>query len=1143
MADSGITTVPLDDEPERRRITTTGLGETLFVEAGAGTGKTSQLVARIVNLVVRHGVPLASIAAITFTEAAATELRDRIRVAFERLVAEHDDPAVVAVAAQALDDADQAAFTTLHGFALRMLSEYPTAAGLPPRISVADEVTSQLMGAERWQRFVDRLYERADLVPLLLRAAVLGIPLEPAYTNQVTMRDIAVILNQSWDRLIALGSRPVDPLPEVDFGGFDRAVQQLAGVSACCTDPTDKLAVWLADNLAHLRATVGLTDPLTKLRALGHLPKRNSRFGRKQAWSIDVDQVRQLAADVDGEAQRLRGAAANAVLQRLATLIAGEVLAAAEERRRTGTVEFHDLLVLARQALRTSPSMRQRLGQRYQHLLLDEFQDTDPLQIELAVLLAGVVDDPSAEWQDIAVPPGRLFFVGDPKQSIYRFRRADIRLFLEARDAFGGPSPHPALVRLRTNFRTVSPIIDWVNELFAGLMPEEQTGRQPKYQALVAHRHPPQRDRHRVMLLGGPVEGPASEVRRVEAAHVGAVLDDIAARPEQWPVEDANGWRPARLSDVVILVPARTSLPFLRTELDRRDLPYRLDTGTLVFDAQEIRDLLATMRAIDDSSDEISLVAALRSPLYGCSDVDLYTWRQAGGRWNIGRQPPAELAQHPVGQAIAHLHSVWAERWWLSASALLARLVGERRAMMAGFGDPRPQEVWRRVRFLMDQARAYDATQGGGVRGFCEWAALQASSAARVHEPLAADTDVQAVRILTVHGAKGLEFPITILSGMSAIRSSRRQFAEVVWEGDAPEIKIGAHATQVFDTRAEVEDEMDAAERIRLLYVATTRARDHLVVSCVHNARGTHSFAGVVHAAMAERTDLHRPAPGAIDPVDIDRQPADPSPVDPAAAAEREAGSAQRAERRDRLRAPRVWSATAVATEQRRRDTSRTEPVGGVDDADEPEVTDEVDDRDDRIVGRRGRAGTAIGRAVHATLQSLDLAMPPGVQLVDAIVERECWAESVPDAAATVRSMVDAALGSEALALARRSPHHQELYVAAELGGRLVEGYVDLLIETPEGLVIVDYKTDAVRSEAEIDAKLASYEVQGAAYAVAVQAACGLAVADCRFVFCRPGGAVERRVADLAGAMQRVAAMLIEPMASSGPAAVGSPAG
>ncbi len=232
-----------------------------------------------------------------------------------------------------------------------------------------------------------------------------------------------------------------------------------------------------------------------------------------------------------------------------------------------------------------------------------------------------------------------------------------------------------------------------------------------------------------------------------------------------------------------------------------------------------------------------------------------------------------------------------------------------------------------------------------------------------------------------------------------------------------------------------------------------------------------------------------------------------PAPVDD----DRDDWIARRRAVLERERLPRVVSATAVA---------RTVDADLVDEDDD--LSDEVDDAT-LPVRRQGRAGSAIGRAVHATLQVLDLADPTDL---DAQARREAEIESIPELAEQVADRVRSALRSDAVRLAVEHAHHKELYVAAPVGERVVEGYIDLLVETPEGLVVVDYKTDAARSEAEIDAKLAAYELQGASYAVALEAATGRRVVECRFVFCQPNRVVERSVSDLPAVMARVHAVV-----------------
>ncbi|MFB0927555.1 MAG: UvrD-helicase domain-containing protein [Acidimicrobiales bacterium] len=1178
--------LPLIDEQVRKRVRRDGLGETLFVEAGAGSGKTTLLVDRIVNLVLRAGVPLSAIAAITFTEAAASELQSRIRAKFEHVQAhaiEAGDHDRAARCRQAVADSDLAAITTLHGFANRILGEFAVGAGLPPQIRVLDEVSSQLAQEDRWQRFVDRLYDSDEHVELLQAASALKIPVEPRYTDQPTMRTVASQFNQNWDRLGSLINTELSPLGgDYDFSQFDSLVDELAEARNLNKLTDDKLYVKLQALLPEMQTIAAIPEPLRKMRALTEASHWGPGSGGKgESWdgADTVVFIKDMIKAVEVAKDEVLRPIFNDVLLRLSQVIATETFAAAQARRSDGGLEFYDLLVLSRDLLRTSPYARQVLHDRFRHLLLDEFQDTDPIQIELAVLIATSASDVAGlSWSDMPVDPGRLFFVGDPKQSIYRFRRADIALFLRARDRFAGPQ---GSVQLETNFRTVEPIVTWVNALFDTKMPEEQVGAQPKYQPLVASRRAETAERsplHRPVLFGGPNENAkirSTELRSIEADDVVGMVRAIMADPENWRVFDQRlaTWRAASLDDITILLPTRTSLPFLRSALDDAELRYRIVTGTLVYDTQEVVDTLAALRAIDDPGDELSLITALRSPMYACSDVDLVIWRRNGGRWDVRAPIPETVAaSHPVAVAVTHLHGLWRERWFLTPSMLLERLLRERRATLLAFGDPRTTDVWRRLRFLVDQARTFEESNSGDLRAFTQWAALQSGSMARVHEPLLPETDGTALSIQTIHGSKGLEFPITILSGMTTQFRGARPGVSVLWPEDGPpsvRMKKGVE-THEHGPLADLETAMDDYEKIRLAYVATTRARDHLIVSCHHKAGSTASktYGGLFWQVF--ETDEHRSLARQFDWREVvgsqQLEPLRPAPVG-LVVDNRKEWIAERAALLAPYRVPRVLSATGVARaalalaphaltappvtvdddnevdrgevdrgidreseldidQATAGETSTSESVDGLAAYALEQLVDQDDDGADQpeqgLIGRRrGRTGSAIGSAVHAVLQLIELAKPDGV---GDVVAQQCEIEGIADRTGIVRRLVQAALESSAVALAATHPHFKELFVTAPLGDRTIEGYVDLLVETPEGLIVVDYKTDSVRSNDDVDAKLGAYELQAAAYAVALEEVTGQNVIDCRFVFCTATGAIERSVVDLPRAKDRVRA-------------------
>ena len=1115
--------VALVDEDVRRLITTDGLDALLFVEAGAGTGKTKQLVDRVVSLVLTRDVPMREIAAITFTEAAASELASRVREAFERVV--HSPDSAVedrSRADAALADLDSAAIGTVHAFAQRILSEHPVEAGLPPTVEVLDEVESLLEFGRRWHEQVDRMFATPELQPIITIARLLGVRVD--HPKLVSLRDIATIFSDNWDRLDALVDLPIF-VPEIERVEAIEQLRALEPLLARCEEiPEDKLAQRLLGYAGAMASVADSLDGGTDRAVIRQLmTKRASKksWGHRSAgtaanWGGKDEKAAagETVAAAEAALEDILDRAADDVLRILGGEVARFTVRAAEDRLGDGRLEFHDLLVFARRLLRESADARTALHERYTRLLVDEFQDTDPIQIELATLIAASVGDldPNASWRDIAVEDERLFFVGDPKQSIYRFRRADIALFLEARDRFAGES-----VRLTTNFRTVPPVLDWVNHVFGALMAEEVPGRRPQYEPLHSHRRSSSQD-HRVVLLGEPHPKAeklrAGPLRELEAATVATAVAEILAHPDEWPVEVDGEWRGARPEDIAILVPTRTSLGVLMDALRGRDVDVRAETGTLVYDTQEIRDLLSVLRAVAYGTDAVALVAALRSPILACGDDDLVTYARAGGQWSLTAPRPDLPEQQPVMAALAFLSRVHAARWWTAPSDLIDWIVRERSVLTIGLAQRRARDTWRRVRFLTDQARVFEASQSGDLVAFVDWADLQRSEMARVHEPILPEADDHAVRIMTIHGAKGLEFPITVVSGLTTRLGTRRGRVSVRWDGD--EIGISARkdlVTAGFDRLADLEDEMDSEEKLRLLYVACTRARDHLLVAA-HHVEDVPSFAQLAwrhsHEASADCwrvSELNTTINESVKPT----APSVSVPTAAGLAAEMEERTGW-LDRRTRLLETGRVSRTMSATDVRRSGRedapgARRRWLSGPIDGESTELPDPVS------AWRHGSSATAFGRAVHAVLQDADLSAGANVaSLAATIAEAEGLGEHSNDVEAAARSVLAAEVVREAAVGIGRGDAFREMYVAAPIGERVIEGYIDLLVRTAEGLVVVDYKTDPVGSVEEVDRRVEEYRLQLAAYALAVETVTGVPVTAGVLVFARADGAVERRI-------------------------------
>ena len=1074
----------LADEKARTAIRD-DLDRTLFVEAGAGSGKTTMLVERVAALVLTGGIPLRNIAAVTFTEKAAAELRDRLRGQLEKEgagAASAGDEARARLCTAAMDDLDSAAIGTLHSFAQRVLSEHPIEAGLPPLIEVMDEVGSQVAFEERWVALRAALLEDEELRPALLMALASDVKLEQ-------LRSIARAFTQEWDRLESeVLATPIN-LRQVDVGPLRRRAVLLIEREQQCSDPADNMAknlLALREWLSELDAAPDAAAQLGVLAAAGNL---KATHGSAKKWSCDLESLRDELKGVKADAAALRTGAIDRVLRRLAYRIAEATLADAEARRKQGQLEFHDLLVLARGLVRNEThgaAVRATLQRRYRRLLLDEFQDTDPIQIELAVRIAGGATAIEPDWRDVEVPSGSLFVVGDPKQSIYRFRRADIATYLGAQDRVG------ELVQLTTNFRTTSPLLDWVNSTFATLILHEPDS-QPHYTPLDRARADAQGG-SRVVALGLSAhedEPDASTVRIREAEDVAGVVQQ--ALSEKWQVWDTSieDWRDPRPEDIAILVPARTSLPFLEKALDAAAVPYRAETSSLVYRTAEVRDLLAALQALDDSSDTLAMVAALRSPLFGCGDDDLWTWKQAGGAFRAYKPIEGPIPDHPVGDALAYLDGLSRERRWLGPSELLERLVRDRQVMEVAVTRQRYRDVWRRIRFVVDQARAWSESEAGGLRAYLAWAKRQGDESARVAEAVLPETDADSVRVMTVHAAKGLEFPIVIVSGLSSQPGGGRGGVDVLWpRSGGYALKLGKDLqTGDFEQAKPVDEQMDHHERLRLLYVACTRARDHLVVSMHRKAaakaveRQKMSNAALL-AEAAKELPMLEPLGAGTGPF-AGNSAASVTTPPPLAA----------------------WQAAmrAVQTHSARASSVSASSLEGQDVEGDVDPGLEKGSRNLELPPwNKGRYGTAIGRAVHGVLQVVDLGSGDGLE--DA-VRSQCLAEGVLEYEAVVGDLCRSALASEVVQRAAAREHWREVYVGTpQVDGTLSEGIIDLLYrEDDHSLVVVDYKTDAVPSAA-LAVRAKVYRPQQAAYVQMVGAATGQPVSSARLLFLAPGG-------------------------------------
>ncbi|HXF52243.1 MAG TPA: UvrD-helicase domain-containing protein, partial [Dehalococcoidia bacterium] len=431
-------------EEEARRRIRERLDDTLFVEAGAGTGKTSALVDRVVALVL-NGTPVERIVAITFTEKAAAELRERIRTALEK--ANCSDPQHEQRVARALESLDRAEFSTIHSFCHGVLRSFAAQAGVDPSFAVADEVAAERRFQERWRLYLEGLASDSGAVQAIDRALRLGM-------TPRSFEEFARALRERLDLLPLvekLAGDPTDPA-QLDVEALRRRLDSVAWRGVPEGDLLRQRFEALDRLLGRLARQPDDQDAILATHADAFAQRVDNR-GNRNHWGgpEQIAEARAAAGEVIAALSEALESRRRQALAGLLPIVCRFLREDADARAREGIMEFDDLILRVRDLLSADREAVEALRRRYDVMLIDEFQDTDPLQVEIAVAFA---TDPATGQLE----PGRLFLVGDPKQSIYRFRRADMAVYARTREQFqsnGGLFP-----RLVMNRRCRRPIVD-----------------------------------------------------------------------------------------------------------------------------------------------------------------------------------------------------------------------------------------------------------------------------------------------------------------------------------------------------------------------------------------------------------------------------------------------------------------------------------------------------------------------------------------------------------------------------------------------------------------------------------------------------------------------------------------------------------
>lgn len=854
----------------------------ILVEAGAGSGKTAVMAGRIA-VMLAQGVAPRAIAAVTFTELAASELLSRVREFVEELATGHVAPELrvglpdgltpeqlgnLTSASAALDEIT---CSTIHGFCQRLIKPYPVEADIDPGASVMDRGQADLTFLEivdAWLR--ERLSggQGGILAEMVLHADGETVAL---------MHRIA----ESLRRRRTLHAPAVEPLGQ-RLQAFREASAELSAflATAVAHEPeTVEIAQRLSAMAAALPSGADVATPAGLVALLVTPPDRElctdkgafRSYSRKGKWEtaakaaglskVDGAQLSDAAKDhytATCEAwTALIQAAASHVLAALIDEARPILERYAEHKRAGAMLDFDDLIYAARDMLRDHEAVRQALGARYERVLVDEFQDTDPLQSEIFWRLCGEPGEETDDWTAFRIRPGALFLVGDPKQAIYRFRGADVGAYVQARSAFSSQD-EDSLVSISTNFRSCGSILTFVNERFEAVLSSDG---QPGFTALEPFHEDPEGGICVAALdVQAAGEDGTAKADRQRDAEADAVAEFCARLIDSHQVRDrkSQSTRPCQPGDIALLAPTGTDLWRYEEALERRGVPVATQAGKGLYRRQEVQDLIALTRVLADARDTLALGALLRGPLVGVTEEQLLDIVAALPRPEdeLDRIPSLTLNVDPdvvvndlARDVIERLQFLRRRVNSTTPHDLLSQAVDMLRVrpVLLDRHAGQAERALSNVDLYLSLSANYAVR---GLRAFSDamTSAWEDEDRAVEGRP---DAQEEAVALFTMHASKGLEWPIVIpINTMTAVNQGDNAIVDRAT--DTFYGKVLGVAPSGYDAALKAEREELNRERIRLWYVAATRARELLVMPRLDVSLGKSTWVKLVDLLLPE---------------------------------------------------------------------------------------------------------------------------------------------------------------------------------------------------------------------------------------------------------------------------------------------------
>lgn len=1070
----------LPDQLARDRITS-DLDTNFIVEAGAGAGKTMQIIRRMLALVATERAQVHQIAAVTFTRKAAAELRERFQNELEKAIAEAhsaNNPILAERLDFALRNIDTGFIGTIHAFCARMLREHPIEAGLDPDFTEVVEIEELVLRRQAWSRACERLaHENAPELHDLLVVGLKPAQLESLYNTlceyadvefpaEIRSRPDPTQVREALEELVDRGDRLLPPRRPA--GGYDDFQKRLRG-------------------LVFRREVLSWNDEGNFFDALEKaISIQNAKISGAK-WRDRTPDAKQLHAafrEFASEGGPATTLLADWFAYRYPFALAfarKAVQCYAQDRRRLGKLNFQDLLLFTARLLRENPGARKSLGAKYRHVLVDEFQDTDPVQAEIIFLLASVASR-ERNWRKVSLKPGSLFVVGDPKQSIYRFRRADIGIYNQVKARFEGGEGE--LLQLISNFRSTRPIASFVNAVFSDLLPASATDKQAAFTPMV------------VQAAGKPRDGAWCQSFEVAAKRHDVISQSDADRIATWIAKRIRkGTR--QPGDFLLLTNRKSTLQAYGTALEARNVPVEV-TGSTVGLEDELHELMILLEALSDPANATHTVAVLVGLFFGLDYEDLLVHRLAGGKFEFIHEQA--LPESRVIMALRQMRAWWQLARREPADVAIPKIVEEIGLLPHAAGGDLGATRAGALLFALDTVRAAGLAGDTSLRAAIE-AIRVATEAAEAEAPLEPGRE-DVVRVMNVHKAKGLEAKVVILAfpagawqGAPAIHVQRPE------DGNAIGFIRVQERAESFTTRtlaqpynwplyAAIEADYERAEDVRLLYVAATRAAEELMVSrCVQTEDKSPWRSLYPHFGPSQNGEIEY------------RKPA------PRRKLEAEAGDILR--RAAVLADLRANAGKPTYDAMSTKDVARRALLG----------SDAVEALPMSLRADLPPRGTEWGSIVHSALEVAARGADESRMRVACMGlllqhERPLDERGEPAELGELVELVNGMMQSDIWKAAMRSGTAlvEVPFASAEEGfdiSGVVDGVIDLAFKEKEGWVIVDYKTDAIADPAVWQQRTQLYRKQVNLYADYWEKLTGEPVVQRVLVFLRSGEAPE----------------------------------